>query len=260
MSIKKARAKNFIPVQGGKLEAKMHYSDTVAYDGVGSGMDLLTKGIKLITEKWKNPSEDSYITFSEFDPALCVDNAGKTVVPKAVMVEYTRIRDMTRSEESQHRILTELEMHLGAPYLKKPALDMSRLLSNVKSAEQVEMMAAKINRKIAKEQKDLKDLCAIELKDPQTPESQGQFDAISFVRSLSREPIQDFITAVANKLFYKIVERERDRLFYIRRHPSNATMHSCQNGEILAFINTLVWVLGSNPFIGREPCLGRATF
>lgn len=60
---------------------------------------------------------------------------------------------------------------------------------------------------------------------------------------------QNGLKNILDELFKLIVARERDKLFYLRRHPSDATLHRCQDPTILSSIEQIVWVLGSNPFI-----------
>lgn len=47
---------------------------------------------------------------------------------------------------------------------------------------------------------------------------------------------------ITERLYRLIVARERDKLFYIRRHPKVPILHSCQNEEILSQIEILKWI------------------
>ena len=221
--------------------------------------DLL---VSLISEREKDKAvglAESYSIY-EFPPEECIDNTGEMIRCRSVKVGRLDIDRLGKDLRKEGQIgpswakwARTLEDMIGAPAL----LVLDTIDVKVRPLYEI---AEKLNAYRRSAKYELKQLRKIysEFEESQNPQTVGGLYALNwlFNNGTARESKDISLT-----LYVAIVSRERDRLFYVSRHPSQKSLHKCQDNELLEKIKILKWALFDvNPFIGATNYNGQSVF
>ena len=157
----------------------------------------------------------------------------------------TKLVNLIKTKESlaQNVICRQIEYGIGAPYLAAFSISSSKL--KLRANEEVSLALAKYKRREAFELKSLREMCE-EINKTQNPSTKAAIDILLW---LSNDGKGRSTNAIAEKLYWNLFAREKDKLFYIRRHPKQGMLHCCNDAAILERIHHLDWMFIENkPF------------
>lgn len=152
--------------------------------------------------------------------------------------DSARFRNVTYNNIAQ-----ALEASIGAPFLDRPKVDFKKI--KLRPIGEVAGLLNKYERKKTKELKTLKEFFE-KIKESLNPRTNAGLVACKYLYNggKARNPEEVF-----EWYFSLIVKRERDKLFYIRRHANNQDMHICHDEGILESIKIAKWmIVKGNPF------------
>lgn len=193
--------------------------------------------------------------FSEFSPEKSFDIQGRAVSSAHVDYSSSDIdalssKNAEKSEKHMVYLASGLELRIGAPALVYPEVERSKIKPRDKT--QVEQRLKKWRNRASNEMKALREICS-DIDECQNETVVSAIDTLHWVLTqYTKDGINQIgMSNILDKLFRLIVRRERDKLFYHRRHKHVPSLHKCQDEKILSAIEQIEWVLGENPF--RKP-------
>ncbi len=147
-----------------------------------------------------------------------------------------------------HNLCSRIETSIGAPFLTKNEITHeSCSLLKVRPISEISERLAKYKKKQMFELKSLREIC-VQINTVEEPASRYAVSILSYLYNLGHGRNKKNIVI---KLQSLILQRERDKLFYMRRHPKQRMLHSCHDDTILEQIKHLEWVfIGKHPFEG----------
>ncbi len=132
----------------------------------------------------------------------------------------------------------QISLAIGAPNIDMveiPKLDRVKL--KVRSVEDVYARLEKMRRRAQYELKSLREIH----EDMKSTTNLRTKISISLLEDLYNKGKGRSVDVVLDMLFISIVQTEKDKMFYVRRHPNIRILHKCQNESILESINILQW-------------------
>jgi hypothetical protein len=198
----------------------------------------------------------------EFAENQTVDIQGERVKCRSFKMPRRAIDDCIKEhntydgavKDSYRAACCSIETKLDIPALDKiPEATIKTM--GARSAKQI-LEKLEIYRKRAKfELKNLREVYSM-IEEPQNPKTVGGLDILNWLyrNGNGRKPSE-----IAEKLYRLTVARERDKLFYVTRHPATPSLHVCQDFELLEKIQLLKWSLHDDPKAAGG-CYGRTSF
>lgn len=159
-------------------------------------------------------------------------------------------RKDTTNDSRFASICLDLEKSIGAPALYVPESVFSSSPKTV-THEAIDVMIAKIEKRISCDRKRLANHDIDEVVTGTEDDAASQT-----LRSLKENTLEQNI----RNYYRTIVARERDKLFYIHRHPNVANMHRCQDVAILSAINIFDWYFLHKPIFEKGRSYGYSSF
>lgn len=136
-----------------------------------------------------------------------------------------------------------IEIKIGVPNFQSKWKIESDL--NFKSSVEIKARLAKFERREKFELKSLREMCP-DIKSSQNPSTRAALKILSWLYNNDNGRKQE---SIIKKLWETLYDREKDKLFYIRRHPGERMLHCCNDDAILETISHLEWMfIGGNPF------------
>lgn len=214
------------------------------YSHPDTAYDILNRLIDARKHDKASAIKRSFYIAREFAEESSMDIEGRMVDTASTTLSYRDVDIVLEKDNHSPVYVARIEREIGAPCL--PAYNQNLVKEGkVLTIDEVKKRLDKMRRRASKEQKDLREL-GVEVTIAPSPETEGAIDALEF---LYNNGIGRKFYDICQTLFWKIVERERDRLFYIRRHPKQTSLHICHNEALLEEIKTLEWAIGENPFM-----------
>jgi len=216
-----------------------------AQDVLDRMIDAYTKHKK---KKSKLNSKNSY-SIREFSFVDSMDINGIDVISPVFTLGLRNIAtlvDETMSNKLKSASYTnycnQIEITLGAPNL--PKMEVKDTLK-LRTSDEIKNRLEKFLKREKFELKILRDICQ-DIKVTQNLETKSSIFVLKWLYNGGTSPSQE---EIVNELRLAIIDRERDKLFYIRRHPQQAMLHRCNNDAIIARVLHLAWVfVKGNPF------------
>lgn len=177
--------------------------------------------------------------------------------------DVTRLSTMLNSDlevvSDFHSKAVLIERSVGLPALPFPS---KKYVANAKKdfkgrpLDEIMARLLKYRKKAARELKELRQIYP-DMDEPQSPRVIG---AITILTWLFNNGTNVSFEAALDKLRKLIIVREREKMFYILRHPENNTMHKAQDGEILEQIQQMLWFFNNINPLGMIQTHGYSTY
>lgn len=209
-----------------------------------------------LIEKYKKDKKAGRIRkflVREFSVEESFDREGSPIPSSNFQLNVSIVdKMMTEKKKSPHqRRQTNaqakgMEIAIGAPHLVYPKIDKSKILPKPKS--DVIKCLEKWRSRAQAEMKALRELCDT-INECQNERIVSAIETLHWVLTQYTEDgiNQMGMSNILDHLFILTVRKERDKLFYVRRHPDDLSLHKCQNQGLLTSIEQIEWVLGCNP-------------
>lgn len=214
-----------------------------AITGSETAVEILESLIEMRKHEGTSTKKGSY-QIREFPENQSLDTAGRPVECCSSILNGRDIDLAVADEGTFINLANKLEREIGVPNLPKyNAKNLSE--GKMVSLADIKSRLDKMRRRAEKHKKDLRAIGA-EVTDVPSPQVEGAIEALDWLyNNGDGRKYHD----IAYYLYRKLVARERDRLFYIRRHPKQQSLHICHNEELNEEISTLIWALNGNPFV-----------
>lgn len=215
----------------------------VVYDGKSSGPEFM-QAVALPARVF------------EFDPEESIDIEGRDWETPVAFVT-TKTPDMFR----------KMEMLIGAPYIHigeaQEQICIKKIGETKKDSGYVKDRIAKMERLLNLKTKSL---AKAFFKNTKTPEKEcigdirWRLDTLFCIKKLIDSNEDGLLLDSIYKLLYRcIVARERDRLFYLRRHQETPEICTPTNAHILSTIDELRRFINRPDVFDHIPCSGKST-
>lgn len=152
-----------------------------------------------------------------------------------------------------------MEPHIGVPalpFIGKPLMDKLAAANKTRPLDEIMARLVRYRKKATKELKDLRQIYP-DIDEPQSPKLLGAIGILSWMFNGGNNIAFD---VAINKLRSLIIAREREKLFYVIRHPDNPVMHKAQDLEVIEAINQMEWFFYDINPLANVPCYGRSTY
>jgi hypothetical protein len=210
-----------------------------------TAMELLQEIISVAKSNKYKEGEVYYIR--EFSKEQSIDITGSEVVSPYYSIVSNELLRIVDSAEDINDICNAIEIAVGAPNLPNK-LEFTKELE-IRSLDDIKNKLEKYKKKEKLEIKTLRDICPI-IGETQNNSTKS---ALVVLNSLYSNPKYRNYTNVAGLLLGAIFDREKDKLFYVRRHPKEKILHKCSDDAILTRIEILEWMfIDGNPFAGIQ--------
>ena len=219
--------------------------ETIIYDEKKTAGEVLDKILELYAK-----NKTSY-TIREFHPSQCVDEAGREINCRSHTVTKTSLSMIVDGAEDiskAHRraVCSDIERRIGAPNIDKANIDKLEAKVKLVSVNEISNRLELYNRRVAFELKSLRSLLGNDITESQNPATIGALEELKWLYNDGKGRKKK---KVLGRAFRHAVASERDKLFYIHRHPEQLKMHKCQDEELNARIETLGWAVGGLEFV-----------
>jgi len=186
----------------------------------------------------------------EFSKVLSLDAHGNEVISPIFQTNDSYLENIASTNDAvYHDLCYQIELTVGVPHLAKASVDASTY-SIVPRAHIYERLE-KYKKREKFELKSLREMCS----SIDSSLNIATKSALNILRWLYNDNGGRPKQQILNELYKSLYLREKDKLFYIRRHPTQVMLHRCNNEAILERIKHLNWVfIDGNPFkkIKRE--------
>jgi hypothetical protein len=226
---------------------KIRKPNQMVYVEGDSAFDVLLKA-KIQSEK--NGWEE--VTISEFDRDETLSLGGDVPRSTTISGETLRQFDVGKITAATINAANSIEKMVGVPALA-PVQQIGDL--KLQPIESIVERLSKLKKRAKRHVKSLKKMSDT-IDECQDPEILGGISILETI--LNGGNVLD-IKAIVSHLQSLFVKRERDKLYYVLKYPTNPKMHLCQNLEILASIREGIECLTDNPFISI-PCHGSSRY
>jgi hypothetical protein len=217
---------------------------TTAITGTETATEILESLIELRKSEVAGGMKRTSYLIREFSENQSMDVTGRPVESAHVSLHGRELDAAVQDEQSFLQICLRLEREIGLPMLPKydPKVIEEKPLATL---DEIRAKLDKMRKRLAKHQKDIRAIGA-DAEGVPVPEVEGAIDALEW---LYNNGVGRKFHDIAYQLYRKLVSRERDRLFYIRRHNKQTSLHVCHDEALVEEISTLVWAIKGNPFI-----------
>lgn len=205
--------------------------------------------------------EDFTINIHEFSVDDSVDREGSVLNSACLRYGRQDLRRLSESELSEdideitpshkrnsyyYKYAHPLETRLGVPHLVVPRVNKGEI--KPRSREDILTRLDKLKNRASQEIKMVREFYS-DVIDCQNESLTARIRMLHWASQLfTNAGINNSgMNSILKRLFILSVRRERDRLFYVRRHPDKKDMHKCFNENILSSILEIEWILGCNP-------------
>lgn len=138
-----------------------------------------------------------------------------------------------------------IEKTLGAPNLISKYEINEKLMSSLRTVIEIKEQLDRFKKREKFELKLLREICPT-IKSTQNYSTKSALKILSWLYNNGDGQKLDLII---EKLWESLYDREKDRLFYIRRHPKQRVLHFCSDDVILETVKHLEWMfISGNPF------------
>lgn len=202
---------------------------------------FIEKTIERIKSGGESPDT---ITLMEFSRESSFDAYGEPVqIPKMSLSRASSLSLLKEGGDKPSgmwdRTAHKIEMQLGIPFIIFPNIRLDKV--TLKTKDDITASISIFERKKKTQIKRLQEMCP-DINDTLCIKTLTALEILSWIKNnLDAEKI-------INRLKQEIIRRERDKLFYIRRHPGEVSLHRCHDSKILETIKHLRWAIGCNPF------------
>lgn len=209
-----------------------------AYDVLARVVDASSRQIK--------EGLNGHVYFREFHRNELVDREGTRIDPDSylfrpnickIIAAYLKEEDLLSSGIVHYATL--LEKRFGVP-----AIAPGKTPRGI-SVVGLDAIADRLNsarRKLSLSSKKLRAICP-EIEQSQDPALLAEVEELTW---LFNDGKKRSVAQIKERLFKLIVERERDILYYVRKHPDNKKIHKCQDDDLLARIRVLEGVFNGD--------------
>jgi len=226
----------------------------LTYEDGMTAVDCLKLLLKCYAE---DAIKATYYTIREFSEHESIDIDGVKIPCREYVLSANNLAKISKFKNLHspggRELFLGIERAIGAPALYLPDSFYASSF-DVRSSDEVSSMIDRVSRRIAYAKKRLSNN-GIEAPEPNTEDD----SAIKVLLKI-KDNYNSMEKHIAEYFLY-IVRRERDKLFYIHRHPKVSNMHRCQDTSILSAINTYNWFFLNQPiFIEKGFSYGYSSF
>lgn len=219
---------------------------------VGNIKTLDTAGIivDLLIKKNKKDIVDGYpgrkYQIREFSVTKSVDASGNEVMSPIFITQGNVLRQIQRGDSSYSGMCSKIERTIGIPDIP----DISSFSEKICSSKMMSTVDIKkrLDRYLKKEKfevKSLKEMCST-IDSSLNINTKAAIKTLKWLLDSGRGRTKK---QIVKELYKYLYVREKDKLFYIRRHPSERMLHRCNDETILECIEHLAWTfVDGNPF------------